>query len=120
MPPGNGGDEVGIGQDSPVQHRLHQPLIAVNVDPASPVIEPLLEALPPGIIATSIRPSRDNEGTLIRLLNTADDPRRVRLKWQREVGDSWISNPMEVKLRKAPAVIEVAKFEVVTLQVDHK
>ena len=28
MPPGNGGDEVGIGQDSPVQHRLHQPLIA--------------------------------------------------------------------------------------------
>ena len=28
MPPGNGGDEVGIGQASPVQHRLHQPLIA--------------------------------------------------------------------------------------------
>ena len=28
MPPGNGGDEVGISQASPVQHRLHQPLIA--------------------------------------------------------------------------------------------
>ena len=27
MPPGNGRDEVGIGQDSPVQHCLHQPLI---------------------------------------------------------------------------------------------
>ena len=99
---------------------IHQPLVAANVDPATPVIEPLLQALPPGIIATSIRPSRDNEGTLIRLINMADDPQHVQLKWHRKVGDTWISNPMEEKVRKAPAAVEMARFEVVTLKVDRE
>ena len=103
-----------------VGRAIHQPLVAVNVDPAKPVIEPLLQALPPGIVATSIRPSRDNEGTLIRLLNTADDPQQVQLKWQHDVGDCWLSNPMEERVRKAPSAVEMAKFEVVTLKVDQK
>lgn len=103
-----------------VGRAIHQPLIAVNVDPAAAVIEPLLQALPPGIIATSIRPSRDNQGTLIRLFNTADAPQQVQLKWPSEVGDSWISNPMEERVKKAPSAVEMAKFEVVTLIVDHK
>ena len=103
-----------------VGRAIHQPLVAVNVDPATPVIQPLLQALPPGIVATSIRPSRDHEGILIRLLNTTDDPQQVQLKWQREVGDSWISNPMEERVRKASSAVELAKFEVVTLKVDHK
>ena len=107
-------DAQRVGRD------IHQPLVAVTVDPATPVIEPLLQALPPGIVATSIRPSRDNAGTLIRLLNTADESQHVQLKWQREVGDSWISNPMEEKVRKAPAAVEMGKFEIVTLKVDHK
>lgn len=67
---------------------MHQPLIAVTVDPATAVIEPLLQALPPGIIATSIRPSRDNQGTLIRMLNTADVAQQVQLEWLSEVGDT--------------------------------
>ena len=101
-----------------VGRELHQPLIPVAVDPARPVVEPLLGDVPEGIIVTSIRPSRDGKATMIRLFNVADKPVGVRLKWNRKAGKTWISNPMEDEVSKAPRSINMVRFEVVTLRLE--
>jgi alpha-mannosidase len=103
-----------------------QPLIAVAADGATPVAAPLLgvegqgSSVKGGVVVTQVRPSRDGKATMVRLFNVADEPRKVSLAWNRPVGATWISNPMEDETKKAPAQIELAKFEIVTLRTENR
>jgi len=95
-----------------------QPLLAVPADPTTPVTEPLLKLEGEGVVVTSIRPSRDGKALMVRLFNTADDDRQVRLHWNLPVGTTWLSNPMEETKATLPAAKKLARFEVVTLRVE--
>ena len=114
--PHTGGYDAAAAQQ--VARELHQPLVAVTADPAKPLGEPLLQALPAGVVATSIRPSRDGKATMVRLFNATGEAREVGLKWNRKVGKTWVSNPMEDKVKPAPGAVEMVEFEVVTLRVE--
>jgi alpha-mannosidase len=95
-----------------------QPLLAVTADPAKPVVEPLLRMDGDGVVVTAIHPSRDSKALMVRLFNTADGARSVRLQWGRPTGATWISNPGEEPLEPSPPAIEMGKLAVVTLRVD--
>jgi alpha-mannosidase len=97
---------------------LCQPLLAVAADPAKPVAEPLLRMDGEGVVVTAIHPSRDGKALMVRLFNTANDVKSVRLRWGRPTGSTWISNPGEEPLERAPATIELGKLGVATLRVD--
>lgn len=111
------------GGFDPVASQRHgrgicQPLLAVSADPAKPVVEPLLRLDGEGVVVTALLPSRDGKALMVRLFNTANDAKSVRLQWGRPTGLTWISNPGEEPLEQAPAAIELAKQAVVTLRVD--
>ncbi|MHC4070758.1 MAG: discoidin domain-containing protein [Planctomycetota bacterium] len=95
-----------------------QPLLVVQADPEKPVTEPLLKLEGEGVVVTSIRPSRDGKALMVRLFNTADSERQVKLHWNRPVGVTWLSNPMEETKVKISAAKKLNKFEVVTLRVE--
>jgi hypothetical protein len=96
-----------------------QPLIAVFVDSSKAPIDPLF-ALEggDGVVVTSVRPSRHGKAWIVRLFNTADESSQVRLRWQRPVRQTWISNPMEEKTQQAPAQLSLVRHEIVTLRVE--
>jgi len=95
-----------------------QPLLAIQADPEQPVTEPLLKLEGQGVVITSIRPSRDGSALMVRLFNTSDSDRQVKLHWNRPVGATWLSNPMEEKKAPLSAAPKLAQFEVVTLRVE--
>lgn len=97
-----------------------QPLLAVPVDRSTKVPEPLAAVEGQGVVVTTIRPSRDGKAYMVRLFNVADGKRTARLAWGRPVDATWISNPMEEKIEKAPASIEMVPFEIVTLRMEKK
>ena len=96
-----------------------QPLLAVTVDPATEAREPLFSLSgSEGLVVTQVRPSRDGKATMVRLFNPADAPQKARLAWNRPVGTTWVSNPMEDRTALAPAELEMGRFEIVTLRVE--
>ena len=97
-----------------------QPLTAVSADPAKPVFQPRLEVQGDGVMVTSICPSRDGKAFMVRLFNVAEGPRKVELSWNSPVGQTWISNPMEESLKKAPQTMELGQFEILTLKVEQE
>ncbi len=97
---------------------VSQPLIAVAANPASAATVSLVEV--EGAVVTTIRPSRDGKAYIVRLFNVAEGMRAARLEWNHPVKGSWISNPLEEKMEKAPPVIEMEPFEIVTLRVERK
>jgi hypothetical protein len=95
-----------------------QTMGTIHANPATPVPAPMLTVSDPGIIVTSVRPSRDGKAFIVRLFNTTEDSRTVSLNWGKPMGAAWISNPMEDALSQAPAAIPMAKYEMVTLRVE--
>lgn len=96
-----------------------QPLVAMPADPAASAPQSLLTLDNPGIVVTSIRPSRDGKALVARFFNTTEDAREVALTWGRPMGAAWLSNPMEDVLSPAASPIQMGKYEVVTLRVDY-
>jgi alpha-mannosidase len=96
----------------------HQPLIPISSDPDLPVVAPLLKIDGDGIIVTSVRPSQDGQALLVRLFNVADQPCSARVAPLSANGQIWISNPMEEKVRPAPAELELVRFEMATLRLE--
>ncbi len=95
-----------------------QPLQAVRVDAARPTAPALLTLSDPGILVTSIRPSRDGKAYIVRLFNVTDEPRSTTLTWRRPMGAAWISNPMEDAVSPAGPLISMDKLEMRTLRVE--
>lgn len=96
-----------------------QPLLATAADPASPPGGPLLElAGDPGIVVTSVRPSRDDAAWIVRLFNVAPQPATTSLTWHQPVGATSVSNPLEDQLKPAPGSHTLTPFEVRTLRVE--
>ena len=97
-----------------------QPLLAMAADPGKPVAKPLLALKDgDGIVVTQVRPSRDGKATLVRLFNVSGTPRPARLTWNRPVGAAWISNPMEDRVKEAPAAPVLDPMEILTLRVEN-
>ena len=95
-----------------------QPLQVLAADPDKPAAAPLLTVSDPGVIVSSIRPSRDNKAFMVRLFNTTDIPRETTLRWGRPMGAASMSNPMEDILSPATQSVSLAQYEMLTLRVE--
>ncbi len=58
-----------------------QPLIAVPVDPTTPVAGSLLTVEPRDVLVTSLKPSLDKKALILRLFNAGDKPAAARITW---------------------------------------
>lgn len=103
-----------------IGREICQPMIAVTIDPAAKIVTPLLRELPKGIIATMVRPARAGNAMIVRLFGTSDDQQKVWLRWNHKIGKTWLSDPMENKLKELNEPISIKKFEVVTLLIEMK
>lgn len=97
-----------------------QPLLATAVEPGSPASPSLLGLEgDAAIVATQLRPSRDGKAWMIRLFNTSEETASTRLVWNRPVGKTFFSNPMEETLDPAPQEVNLVSQQVMTLRVEH-
>jgi len=71
-----------VGQAARFGIERSQPLIVVPVDPAQPPCESLLRVEPPDVMVTSVKPTQDGQGVLVRLFNVGDQTASARLEWQ--------------------------------------
>ncbi len=94
-----------------------QPLIAIAANPEKEVVSPMLEVDGQGVVITTIKPTHDGKGLLVRLFNTADQTVKAKLKWARRPKATWISNPMEEKLERSDGAVTMVKHEIVTMRV---
>lgn len=115
LPHGGGYDAV---QAQRFGRSVCQPLQALRVAAEKPAARPLLTVSDPGVIVTSIRPSRDHKAFIVRLFNVTDKPRETTLTWGRPMGAVWISNPAEDLVQVTGPVISMDKYEMATLRVE--
>ncbi|MHB8898742.1 MAG: glycoside hydrolase family 38 N-terminal domain-containing protein [Thermoguttaceae bacterium] len=94
---------------------VHQPLLAFAGDGNSPVSQPALSLDNDAVVATCLKPARDGHGLVLRLFNTTDTRQNVAVRHADAAGEVWLSNPLEEKLARAPARLELEKYEIVTL-----
>lgn len=94
---------------------MSQPLLAVSANPSNKVLTPFVKVAANGVVVTTIPPSRDGKACMVRLFNVADEEQTVRLAWNRPMNSTWISNPMEDKIGKAPPALGMVPFEIATL-----
>jgi len=59
-----------------------RPLIAVSVDPARAVPEPLLAVDSPDVLVETVKVSEDGKGLVLRLFGVSGRTSRVRIDWQ--------------------------------------
>jgi hypothetical protein len=95
-----------------------QGLIVTAADPAKPVIQPMLKVNGDGVVVTSIRPSRNGKGIMVRLFNISGQQQNTSLKWSVEPEGMWLSNPMEEKLSSLTGPIQMVPHEIVTLRIE--
>lgn len=98
---------------------LHQPMLAVSVNPSQPTITPLLQVQGDGIVVSTIEPSRDGTALMVRLYNSdAAHTIPVTVKWPGGGSGSsiWLSSPFEDKKSQVNAPFSMVPFEVVTLR----
>ena len=96
-----------------------QPLIAVPVDADAPQVASRLRVEPDDVIVTSLKPSRDGEALMVRLFNTGDKDRTVRLNWSDPVpARTTISSPAEKPGSPMPKAVTLSPWEIVTLRAE--
>ena len=95
-----------------------QPLQVLAANPDKPAAASLLTVGDPGVIVSSVRPSRDGKALIVRLFNTTETPRETTLTWGRPMGAVSISNPMEDIVSPAAPSVALAQYEMVTLRVE--
>jgi alpha-mannosidase len=96
-----------------------QPLVAAAAEESTPLGPSLLEVEPAGVIVTSLLPSSDKKGWIVRLWNASGRPENVTLRGAicRE-GSVYLSNPSEDRLEKASGSIVMLPFGIVTLRIE--
>jgi alpha-mannosidase len=96
-----------------------QPLVAAVAEESTPLRPPLLEVEPAGVIVTSLLPSADKKGWIVRLSNASGRPENVVLRGSicRE-GSAYLSNPFEDRLERIRGPVLVLPFGIVTLRIE--
>lgn len=97
---------------------VHQPLLAVAGDVASPLPEPVLALDNDAVVATCLKPTRDGGGLLLRLFNTTGTSQSAAIQFRRRPKRVWISNHLEEKLAESPEELNLDKYELVTLRIE--
>jgi alpha-mannosidase len=95
-----------------------QPLVA---GPASgPVLaKPRLELSPPGVLASTFKPSDDGKGWIVRLFGASGKTQSVKLAWAAPAPQQiWLSDTSERPKQKIGGTIEVPAWGIVTLRAD--
>jgi len=94
-----------------------RPLIVAGVDSKTPLVSPLLELKPAGVIATLLKPSADNEALIVRLYNVSGRPERVIFTQpSAKIETIWLSNLDEDEVSRISSPIDMAAHEVITLR----
>jgi alpha-mannosidase len=111
------------GFDTAVIRRLGleaaRPLLPVPADEARPVPGFGLSVGPQQFIVTSLKPSEDGRGWMVRIFNAGARPAGLRLSGPLAGrGSLYLSNLLEEKLKWTAGQIEVPGFGIVTLRVD--
>ena len=92
-----------------------QPLVPVLADPAKPLPEPPLRISGDDVIVSSIRPSRDGQATMVRLVAAGGKPAEVGLQWSAP-GTTFASGPDEIRGERISDIIELPAYGTVTLR----
>lgn len=97
---------------------LVQPLVVVPVGEGQLGFPSLLTlAGGPAVIVTSLKPTRDGKGYLLRLFNTSDKPTTAALNWGGGGQASWfLSNEKEKVFGEVGSSVKMGGWEVLTLK----
>jgi alpha-mannosidase len=94
------------------------PLIPILADAASPVPGFPLAIGPGTMVATSLKPSEDGKGWVLRLLNASDKPDKLRLSGQAfDNGGVFLSDLAEIEGAPVSAPLELPGFGILTLRI---
>lgn len=100
-----------------VSRAVHQPLVAVEADGNSSVLQSKLDVKGNGIVVASVKPCLDGAGTMVRLFNTNQTNAVASVKWKEPNHTLWLSNPLETKIQKIDGTVSMVPQEIVTLRV---
>jgi len=78
----------------------------------------LLSVYPPAVIVTSLKPSNDRKGYIVRLFNAGGDSARAVIHWNRGKVKMFLSSPFEERGSSAGQSVLLPKFGVATIRVD--
>lgn len=98
---------------------IHQPLLAVSVNPSRPTVVPLLQIQGDGIVVSTIEPSRDGTALMVRLYNSdAANTVETKIDWPngKEGSSIWFSSPFEDRKSIVNGPFSMIPFEIVTLR----
>ena len=97
-----------------------QPLIVSRSGEAKALSHSFLAVESNDVLVTSLKPSDDGKGTVVRLFGASGQARHVRLKWSSpKPKGSWLSDLSEARVEKIGDAISVGAWQLVTVRVDH-
>lgn len=111
------------GSDTSIPERLgleaERPLVAVPADETRPVPSFPLALAPGPLVVTSLKPTADGLGWMMRVFNAGGRPGELRLSGPlADRGGIHLSGPAENKGQRTAGTIEVPGFGIVTLRIE--
>jgi hypothetical protein len=111
------------GFDTSVAKRLGleaaRPLLAAAADEKSPVPAFPLTVSPQQFVVTSLKPTEDGRGWMVRIFNAGGRPETLRLSGPLvDRGGVYLSNLLEERAKWTAGLLEVPAFGIVTLRVE--
>jgi alpha-mannosidase len=96
----------------------NQPLVAIPawLDGPQP-LRPILRIEPDGVVATSLKPSRDKKALLVRLFAVSGKPERVEMSWGRPMR-VYLSDAAESRGKAVSGPIELPACGIVLLRAE--
>jgi alpha-mannosidase len=89
----------------------------VETHPAA--TQPRLVVSPPGVIVTSLRPSRDKKALLVRLYRAGQEAERATVRWAAPAPKAvWKTDLSGLPLEPAGDTIDIPAWGVVTVRAD--
>lgn len=95
---------------------LSQPLIAAPPVGDAPAA-PRLRIDPPGVIATTLKPSDDGKAWIVRLFGASGKDTKATIEWSDpKPASQWLSDTSEKPIRKLELPIDVPAWDIVTIR----
>jgi len=96
-----------------------RPLLALQADGTRPVPGFELSIGPPELVVTSLKPTSDGRGWIVRIFNAVERPETLRLAGPLADRDGiYLSNLLEDRVKRASGPVEVPGFGIVTLRIE--
>ena len=96
-----------------------RPLLALPVDGRRPVPSFELSIGPPELVVTSLKPTADGRGWIVRIFNAVERPETLRLSGPLADREGvYLSNLLEERVKRASGPVEVPGFGIVTLRIE--